>query len=119
MNFTGHVIRKRAPQGDVLFVRLPNRAKIPASYVKRDTGPRIVVAHSETGHHHAIDDTGVVKYSDPADPWTCYLEISGEYADVIHHRAWDTHATFRLLKGVWKVRRQREHTPDGLRRVED
>ena len=58
----------------------------------------------------------------------CYLrmdigldaDIGG--VDVVHHRPWDTHETIRLLGNpgdVWEVRCQREHTPEGWRRVED
>jgi len=81
-----------------------------------------VAAHSETGHHHAIDDTGVVQYASP-DPLKCYLVLEGaEHADVVHYRSFDTHETVRLLGGigsVWEVRRQREWEPEGWRRVED
>ncbi len=111
-------IETMAAQGDVLFRRVK---AIPKSHKATKRRGPIVVAHSETGHHHAIDDMGVVRFADPADPMVCYLQISGEHADVVHHRPWDTHATIRLPGGgsVWEVRRQREHTPEGWRRVED
>jgi hypothetical protein len=105
------------PQGDVLFIpvtALPTNAKRA-----EDTG-RIIVAHSETGHHHAIDDDGVVRF-ELGDPLVCYLRIDGPYADVVHHRPFDTHATVRLLGGgqLYEVRRQREWTPEGWERVQD
>lgn len=105
----------QAAQGDVLFRRI-DRVPQDARRIER-RGP-IVVAHSETGHHHAIDDTGVMLY-EPADPLVCYLHITGEWADVVHQRPFDAHATIRLRCGVWEARRQREHTPEGWRRVED
>lgn len=110
-----------AAQGDVLFRRV---GALPEG-LERVTGP-VVVAHSETGHHHSIDVTdGVAMFRDPRDPLVCYLTLEGvEHADVVHHRSFDTHATLRLVgdlvaRTVWQVRRQREWTPAGLRRVED
>jgi len=100
---------------------------LPANAVKRErTGP-LVVAHSETGHHHSIADAAVAHFEVPGDPLVCYLQLEGGAdfgggVDVVHHRAWDTHETIRLLGqpgDVWQVRRQREHTPEGWRRVED
>lgn len=104
-------------QGDVLFIR---RAALPANAAQvRDDG-RIVVAHSETGHHHAVDDDGVVRY-EVGDPLVCYLRVDGLGASVVHHRPWDTHAPVVLDGGgaVWEVRRQREWTPEGWQRVQD
>lgn len=114
---------KPVAQGDVLFRRI--RA-VPKTAIQSETDGVIVVAHSETGHHHSIDATdGVRLFMEPSDPLVCYLRLEGvEHADVVHHRAWDTHDTVRLVAkatGVttFEVRRQREYTPQGWRRVED
>lgn len=117
-------ISKIGAQGDVLFRRVdalpPNAAEVPRN------GP-IVVAHSETGHHHTVDHKALRHFEVPGDPLVCYLrmddgiEIDGG-ADVVHHRSWDTHETMRLLGeagAIWEVRRQREWSPEGWRRVED
>lgn len=106
-----------AAQGDVLFRRV---ATLPKKAKAEECTGQIVVAHSETGHHHAIEDDGVVRF-DVGDPLLCFLRIDGAYADVVHHRSFDTHATVRLEGGgaIWEVRRQREWTPEGWRRVED
>lgn len=110
-------IKRIGAQGDVCFRRV---AALPASATAEKRKGPIVVAHSETGHHHAIDDDGVVRF-DVNDPMVCYLRIDGEFADVVHHRNFDTHATIRLEGGgaLWEVRRQEEWTPEGWRRVED
>jgi len=104
-------------QGDVMFRRV---SVLPTDTVEQKTDGRIVVAHSETGHHHALEP-GAAKMFEriERDPMVCFLSIDGKYADVVHHRPHDTHETVRLLKGIWEVRRQREWTPEGLRRVED
>lgn len=112
-------IEKLAAQGDVLFRRIDS---LPADAVEQKRKGRLVVAHSETGHHHAVDDPAVKLFERATrDPMVCYLQIAGEYADVVHHRPHDTHETLRLLgKGaIFEVRRQREYTPEGWRRVED
>ena len=36
-----------------------------------------------------------------------------------HQRPHDTHAPIKFAKGVYEVRRQREYTPEGWRRVAD
>jgi hypothetical protein len=116
-------IQNMAAQGDCIFRRvdrLPKEAKeIPRK------GP-IIVAHSETGHHHAVDALFVKQYDAPGSSLVSYLVfedgLQGGGADVVHHRPWDTHETLRLLGNpgtVWEVRRQREWSPEGWRRVED
>lgn len=110
-------VSKMAAQGDVLFRRV---AEVPSAFKEQPASARIIVAHSETGHHHAIDSTGVRLFTGE-DPLRCYLIIDGEFADVVHHRNFDTHATIRLGGGgaVYEVIRQREYTPEGWRRVQD
>lgn len=109
-------IERLGAQGDVMFRRVDT---VPAGLVEQPAkGARVVVAHSETGHDHYLAATGVALFADPADPMVCYLRIEGG-ADVVHARPFDTHETLRLGAGVWQVRRQREHTPKGWRRVED
>lgn len=95
-------------QGDVLFLRVD---EIPGNATVIKHEKEIVVAHSETGHHHSIDAAGVIHF-DIKDPLICYLRIDGDHADVVHHRSHDTHETIRLPRGFWQVRRQREYTPD-------
>lgn len=112
-------IDKMGAQGDVLFRRV---AKVPPEFKAQETKGRIVVAHSETGHHHDVDATGVRLYTGE-DPMRCFLQlVSVESCDVVHQRPWDTHETMRLGGGagsVFEVIRQREYTPEGWRRVED
>lgn len=113
-----------AAQGDVLFYRV---VALPKNAVERKrTGP-LVVAHSETGHHHAIDSKAVSHFEVPGDPLVCYLRLDDGLGDlggvdVVHHRSFDTHETIRLLGvpgDIWQVRRQREWSPEGWRRVAD
>jgi len=118
-------VTQMAAQGDMI-IRRTFAVPTGAVEVQRDKG-KLVLAHSETGHHHAVDSLHARMYSDPKDPLICYLQMETGVeqfggVDVVHHRAWDTHETLRLLGkpgDVWEVRRQREWTPEGWRRVED
>lgn len=106
-----------AAQGDVVFKRI---AELPKGVLaKADEDGKLVIAHSETGHHHFVDKAEARFYADPKDAMTCYLVVDGEYADIKHARLFDTHETLRVPTGIFQVRRQREYTPEGLRRVED
>lgn len=120
---TVHEVTTMAAQGDVILRRvdaLPPEAK----RVKRKRGAPIVVAHSETKHHHVIEAEGVVQF-EIDDPLVCYLQLDGiAYADLVHQRSYDTHATLRLLgtpgeKTIFQARRQREYVPSGFRQVQD
>lgn len=107
-------------QGDVCF----RVVDMPTDVAEAPAKGRIIVAHSETGHHHAIE-SGEAKLFErlERDPMICFLQISGEYADVVHHRPHDTHETVRLTNPgtgkCWAALRQEEWTPEGMRRVED
>lgn len=108
-------VHTMAAQGDVLFRRVP---QAPEGEVLKPEDGKHIVAHSETGHHHFLMAVGATRTAHPTDPDICYLALEDD-ADVIHARDYDTHQTLRLTKGTWEVRRQREWTPEGLRRVED
>ena len=109
------IIEKGGFQGDVAFVRVD---KLPENAVLTKEGRRVVVAHSETGHHHVAVAEKVRLYG-VGDPMVCYLASEGAYTDVVHEREHDQHEALRLPTGTWKVVRQREWAPEGWRRVED
>lgn len=106
-------------QGDVCFRRVKS---VPDGFSEKAHDGTIVAAHSETGHHHTIDATGV-KLFEGNDPLRCYLMMeSVEHCDVVHRRSFDTHETMRLGGGIgsiFEVVRQREYTPEGWRRAAD
>jgi hypothetical protein len=103
-------VKSIAAQGDVLFRRIPD---LPEGVVEQHRPRRLVVAHSETGHHHAIDDLGVRLFEQRRpNPLICYLSVDGDHADVVHHRPHHAHETLRLEPGLWEVRGQREWSPE-------
>ena len=111
-------VKNFSRQGDVMFLRV---AKIPtdAKESQSSKSGQVIVAHSETGHHHVFaKDSGVTLYT-TADPNVCYLRMEGP-AQLDHLRAWDTHESQLFVDGgCFVVRRHQEETPDGWRMVAD
>ncbi len=110
-----------AAQGDLLLRRID---RLPAG-VKPMATERgaFIVAHSETGHHHIIKERPSVKVYSTDDPMVSYLEVI-EATDATetlleHLRGHDTHETLSIPPGIFELRRQREYTPEGWRRVAD
>jgi hypothetical protein len=109
-----------AAQGDVLFRRVDS---LPAGVRREPREGPIVVAHSETGHHHVVASEQAEFYS-TANPLVGFLRFDGAFADVEHLRPYHTHETLRLLgnddePAFYEVRRQREHTFTGWQRSID
>jgi len=98
-------------QGDVLIEQV---AKLPKN-LKRQAGEngRIILARGEaTGHHHSVN-------IDAADWWK---SDSGEQFLTVEKQAEVTHQehdALVLLPGNYRVRRQREYTPEAIRNVAD
>lgn len=113
--------KNQAAQGDLLIRRID---KLPenATSVKSERGFH-VVAHSETGHNHVIADRPNVTLYTTGDPMVSYLKVieATDAAETLleHLRSYDTHETIKIPAGVFEIRRQREYTPEGWRRVED
>lgn len=110
---------KQAAQGDMILRRV---AKVPDNFkpVATDAQGRHVVTHSETGHHHWVGgETAVLYREKDENQMVSYIEVKAGGTDLIHERPWDTHETLHIEEGVYEVRRQREYTPEGWRRVED
>lgn len=110
------IFKNYCAQGDVYIRRVETLPK-NAVVVKPDQG-RVIVAHSETGHHHAMDADAVTMYRLPTSIMDCLLVVDKPTA-LEHLREFDTHEPIMFDKGIYHVRRQQEYTPEGLRRVED
>jgi hypothetical protein len=106
-------------QGDVLFTRIPELPKGAAFKEAKREGGLLVVAHSETGHHHGFYEPSAKLFEVPNDPFTCYLQLGGD-CQLTHLRPHDTHEAILFGGGgFFEVRRQREYTPEGYRMVMD
>ena len=95
-------------QGDVAFTRVD---KLPEGLVQaepdQETG-HIVVAHSETGHHHAFAaQDGVALMEDPNDPLVAYLQVNTP-SQLQHHRSFDPHQTILFESGTYRINRHCE-----------
>ena len=110
-----------AAQGDLIIRRI-NFLPKNATPVASEKGV-FVVAHSETGHNHVIAARPSVKLYTTGDPMVSYLEVveAADAAETLieHLRSFDTHKTIAIPAGTFEIRRQREYTPAGWRRVED
>ncbi len=103
-------------QGDIYISRV---AALPKGAIKTDAEHgRVIVTHSETGHHHVMDADSVTMYRLPDSIMDCLLVVDRP-TELRHLRDHDTHEPILFEKGIYHVRRQREYTPEGLRRVED
>lgn len=100
--------KKTAAQGDILIERvkaIPQTAQKVAQKTKH-----VVVAHSETGHHHVMLAERTIQYTMPTNAMVSYLDV--QQKDVLRHlREHDTHEGLEFPVGKFRVTRQREHVP--------
>lgn len=100
-----------AAQGEVHVFALPSDADMRGDTFAPEAG-RLIVGHSETGHHHVI----------PAGAATAVLVresegmrvlrlIVSEPTEITHLREFDTHAPIALAPGNYEVRIAREYDP--------
>lgn len=109
--------QKMAAQGDLLITKIDT---LPGGLreVEAENGVH-VIAHSETGHHHVMEAKHVrVFQPEKADIYQLFLGVSRTTV-IEHKRSFDTHKPISVSSGNYVVRRQREHTPEGFRRVAD
>lgn len=114
-------------QGDVLLVRISNDPQVGLPSGLKDQTPedRIVLAYGEvTGHAHALAEVstktkpeGKVK-AFSATPWDASAE---RFIQVLETTALkhEEHDPVVLDKGVYKVVRQNEYSPEAIRQVAD
>jgi hypothetical protein len=103
-------------QGDIYIARINMEVPKDAEEVAPE-GETLIITHSETGHHHVMEKSKAKLYKLP-DSLTSLLVVS-ETSVLTHLRDFDTHEPIQFEKGNYIVRRQREYTPEGFRKVED
>lgn len=87
---------------------------------------RLIVAHSETGHHHCIDvierdneiGANAQRLISQTNEFIAMLNIKEESL-LKHHRVNDNHKAYLLPVGDYVVRIDQEYTPEGYRAVMD
>lgn len=107
-----------AAQGDLLIRRI-DFVPEGATNANPENG-KFILAHSETGHHHSIAERQGVDFFTTKDPLVAYLCVIDSVEVVLEHeRTFDTHESLLIKGGTYEIRRQREYTPEGWRRVAD
>lgn len=101
-----------AAQGDFVITKidaLPEGLK----QVSIENG-KLVVAHSETGHHHVMEATrGVTAYEKAdKDIFTMFLKVDAP-TPIEHLRSFHTHEGLMVQPGIYRINRQRQATPTG------
>lgn len=103
-------------QGDIFIRRVDS---LPVGLKQRKSeGPRAIIAHSETGHHHWMPSSDVTVLEGP-NPRVFYLDVKTKITKLFHDRANATHKTVAFKEGLYEVRRQREYIDEGERMVMD
>lgn len=96
-------------QGDVYLVS----TKKPKSVKKLKRDGPVILAHGEvTGHAHSISDDHAQLYDGSG---VTYLEVKQAVALLQHQE----HSSIEIAPGWYVVRRQREYSPEAIRRVAD
>lgn len=99
-------------QGDV-YVR---RGRIPAGAapVPLDPIKGVVLAYGEvTGHAHVVQgDVELLSVADQADR---FLRVRSRTAMLVH----DEHGPITIERGTYRIRIQREYSPEAIRNVVD
>lgn len=113
--------RRICAQGDVLIRKVQ---ALPKNLTEiQATDGTVIVTHSETGHHHVMvldreAETPNVRMYRGSDDLLAWLKIDRPTA-LEHRRPHDQHEPIMFSPGIYEVRRQREYTPEGWRRVAD
>ena len=105
-------------QGDVTLQPI---SEIPGGIERQlPKNNQFIIAHSETGHNHAIDYVDGVDVYDQ-DEFISYLHNkTNNVIELKHHRNFDTHKPLGIPPGARiRIVRQREYTPEGFRRAID
>jgi hypothetical protein len=94
--------------GDVLIATAKS---FPPEAKKR---PNLTLAYGEvTGHSHRIKESGAAELWESSG--VLFLKVVDETATLIH----EEHHPITLPRGLYRVWRQREYTPQQIRQIED
>lgn len=105
---------KIAAQGEITLIRLGDASKRPEKIGGKPLsleGGKLIIGHSETGHHHVLEHTrgASVTVLDRAPEGMRILRaILEEPNKLVHERGHDTHETIELQPGEYYFRIARE-----------
>ena len=103
---------KVAAQGEITLIRIGDvkAGKIAGKPLLLEAG-KLIIGHSETGHHHVLEHTrgASVTVCDHAPEGMRILRaILTEPNKLVHERGHDTHETIDLAPGEYDIRIARE-----------
>ena len=71
-------------QGDLLFFLVD---KLPADVKKINPNDGLyMIAHSETGYHHVVEDSEEIEYFASSDPMVTYMRVIADTECLLEHR---------------------------------
>jgi hypothetical protein len=108
--------KRQAAQGDLVITRI-EELPLEAVLVAQE-GAETVLTHSETGHPHVVQTSKVELYGDATNPFIGWLKVN-EPVTLLHKKSVDTHGPISIDKGIYRLNRQREWTPEGFRKAAD
>lgn len=73
--------------------------ELPAG--KTTSHQNFIVAHSETGHHHVLESTGVLEVTED-EREQLYIKVFGA-TKLVHKKATDFHPTLEVAEGIYKL----------------
>lgn len=98
---------KVAAQGELTITKIDKAPKNTGHPVDAVDG-KLIVGHSETGHHHLVDaDCATLTR---VDPFTAFLAVR-KATRLVHQREYDTHPAIELQPGIYLFRTGREFDP--------
>lgn len=108
-------------QGDILLERVDDLPSADKPVAPAEDGALILAEGEFTGHCHSIREDAAM-YRDeslardvPPDLYIGHVVVNAPSAELVHQE----HAAITLLKGVYRVRRQRQLEPRDARIVAD
>lgn len=105
-------------QGDLLMLRVNSLPKI-VTRIEPENGS-FIIAHSETGHHHIIEAKDGVSLFKTNDFMEKYLHVIDNVEVTLEHlRSFDTHESWLLKGGTYRILRSRELREEGWGMVTD
>ena len=104
-------------QGDVFIEEIkPGSREKQLADMKQTPIPHGVMVHGEvTGHSHRIKDLSTAQLFAGKAPGEMFMEVSAPTTQIVH----EEHGTIELKKGLYRVWRQREYSPEAIRFVYD
>lgn len=117
MNYEIDHTRKPLAQGDMYLIPI-KAVPADAPLVAAEDG-KLILTHSETGHHHVVLERPGVRQFAGMDMFRGFLQVEGEPVELIHLRDHHTHAPQIVEPGAWLIQRQAAYTPQGWERARD